>query len=310
MLPRLDRLSLQCAPCKIPVSRPKTRDQYKRLRFEPPNGRTPEEEEGKNINICSICNVHLERPPQNDATLPGALEQVYSSVYHRWCLAKWVWDHNTDPNTNQIISPNEIAAMLLFRPRPPPPVPPPPPAPQFVVEDAVPVPTPPSNSIMAPDGSGSVQVYAGNPENTRLLEIRYPDGTVEYYTGSRGQERKITSISPSGYRSSFAGDPGQESLVIIRYPESHVEYYRGDPGEERMYSMTLVGGQVQHYDGIRGQERLVQVHFRDGSHGFYEGAPGEEHLVRVIRRNGESVYYAGPQGQEQPVGTRSWNSGA
>ena len=298
MLPRLDRLSLQCAPCKIPVSRPKTRDQYRRLRFEPPNGRTPDEEEGKNINICSICNILLERPPQNDPSLPGALEQVYSSVYHRWCLAKWVWDHNTDPNTNQIISPDEITAMLLFRPRPPSPVPPPPPAPQFVVEDAVPAPL---NSILAPDGSGNVQIYAGNPENTPLTEIRYFDGTVEYYTGNRGEERKVVSVSPDGRRSSFMGPQGQESLVYIQYPNYTVEYYYGDPGEERMYNMTFTGGQVQYYDGIRGEERLVQIHFPDGNRGYYEGAPGEEHLVRFVQRNGDSVYYTGPPREEQPV---------
>jgi len=117
-LGRLDRLSLHCTPCNDPMHQTDLLKNYGTPPLEDPRGRTPEELERANVNMCTICSSLLAGPAQADDSLPDALERVRASGhwYHRWCLAEWVWTRETDPNTRARIQPAEVEDLLLFRP--------------------------------------------------------------------------------------------------------------------------------------------------------------------------------------------------
>jgi len=115
----LGRLSMQCTPCRHPMTQDDLIKNYGTPPLEDPAGRTPSELEDSHINTCSICNSLLAGPPQADPSLPTALEKIQSSGhwYHRWCLAQWVRDNDTCPNTRKRILQSEEEGLLLFRPR-------------------------------------------------------------------------------------------------------------------------------------------------------------------------------------------------
>lgn len=103
MLPDLSKLCLHSGPCGDPVAAIDYNDR----------GVVEGEE-----NTCSICGEPLLGPAQGTPGLPTDLERVRSSgsYYHRWCLAAWVVDNDTDPITRKRILPSEIDGMLAFRP--------------------------------------------------------------------------------------------------------------------------------------------------------------------------------------------------
>ena len=80
-------------------------------------GKSPEELG----NVCGICLAPLAGPAEGNEELPDELERVRatSRQYHRWCLSKWAWNHDTDPMApSRRLQPSEIEGLLAFRPRP------------------------------------------------------------------------------------------------------------------------------------------------------------------------------------------------
>jgi uncharacterized protein len=120
MLPNLSGLARdpKCLPCNDPYPQP---PDWKLPGVSDPalpeNLGKPPEELG---NVCSICLAPLAGPAEGNEELPDELERVRSSQhqYHRWCLAKWAWNHDTDPQTRDRLQPGEIEGLLAFRPRP------------------------------------------------------------------------------------------------------------------------------------------------------------------------------------------------
>ena len=121
MLPNLSGLAREpkCFPCNDPFSQPPN---WTLPGVSDPNlpenaGKSPEELG----NVCGICLAPLAGPAEENAELPDELERVRSTnrQYHRWCLAKWAWNHDTDPSVpSRRLQPSEIARLLAFRPRP------------------------------------------------------------------------------------------------------------------------------------------------------------------------------------------------
>jgi hypothetical protein len=121
MLPNLSRLAggeRKCFPCNDPYSQP---PDWKLPGVSDPdlpeNLGKPPEELG---NVCAICFEPLAGPAEDNEELPDELERVRSTnrQYHRWCLAKWAWNHDTDPMVpSRRLQPGEIAGLLAFRPR-------------------------------------------------------------------------------------------------------------------------------------------------------------------------------------------------
>ena len=81
----LDRLSLHCTPCNDPMNQTDLLKNYNKPPLEDPAGRTPEELERANVNMCTICSSLLAGPAQAEPSLPDELERVRASGhwYHR-----------------------------------------------------------------------------------------------------------------------------------------------------------------------------------------------------------------------------------
>ena len=77
----------------------------------------PENQGNKDINLCPICFEPLAGHPEADPTLPKELEVITASQrqYHRWCIAGWVVNNDTDPLTRKKMEPVERDALLKFR---------------------------------------------------------------------------------------------------------------------------------------------------------------------------------------------------
>ena len=120
MLPNLSGLAREpkCFPCNDPYSQPPNWTLPGVADPDLPENRgKPPEELG---NVCAICFEPLAGPPEGNEELLDVLERVRSTnrQYHRWCLAKWAWNHDTDPMVpSRRLQPGEIAGLLAFRPR-------------------------------------------------------------------------------------------------------------------------------------------------------------------------------------------------
>ena len=315
---RLPLLALRCTPCKDPFRQP---PDYTLPGMSDPaapeNMGKTKDELG---NICSLCLQELDGPP--DDGLPDDLERIKSSnhQFHRWCLAHWVWTHETDPlDPSKRINQNEVEGLLIFRP------------------NGVNVwPIPPRVSLLAEAFPGDnmrfealanedhdIKIYRNGEGGWVLVgwlyisymsffegargeefEVRREYGThaspwrVDYFQGLKGTERLVQRDEPlDGTKQFFQGRRGQESLIRFEYQSGEIEHYRGPRNEEHRVLEERDNGEKRFYHGARGEERLVRIEHEDGGKDFFNGP--DERLVRRDLPDGSKWFYTGEAGEER-----------
>lgn len=121
----------------------------------------------------------------------------------------------------------------------------------------------------------SFTYYEGQPGNERRVRLEV-NGKIRYYTGNRGEERKI----------------------YTRYPDGSIEHYLGARQEERKTRLEK-DNKTAYFTGVKGQEKMTKVLLSDGRIVFYTGAKGEERMRRIVFSNGDIIYFRGVKGQER-----------
>jgi hypothetical protein len=141
------------------------------------------------------------------------------------------------------------------------------------------------------------------------VRVENRDGSVVYYTGKPGQERKVRVTFPRGVAAwhvaveHYDGKKGEEYLVYAEgWDKAALYFYKGEKDKEHMVQVIMAEGTVYDYSGEKNEERLVRTTTPDGNKFEFEGEKGEERMVRAILRNeGTTIEYEGKKGEEVPV---------
>lgn len=147
-------------------------------------------------------------------------------------------------------------------------------------------------------------VYYGGPK----VRVEKRDGSVVYYEGEKGDERKVRVTFPRWAVwhvavEHYSGKKGEEYLAYAEgWGKEALYFYGGEKDEEHVVQVIMAGGTVHDYSGEKGEERLVRTTTPDGNKYEFEGERGKERMVRAILRNeGTTVEYEGEKGEEVQV---------
>eukprot|EP01047_Picozoa_sp_COSAG01_P066580 COSAG01_NODE_9220_length_2514_cov_2.614493_1_plen_275_part_10 len=99
------------------------------------------------------------------------------------------------------------------------------------------------------------------------VRMKFTNGTVGYYEGEKGAERRVRVEFTNGSVHYFEGEEGAERLVRAEFANSNVMlYYEGEQGAERVVRAVRAKGTVILYlEGEQGAERRVRAEFADGT---------------------------------------------
>ena len=129
---------------------------------------------------------------------------------------------------------------------------------------------------------GSVCVYNGVRGEERIVQVKYPDGSTRSieYEGEGTERRKVRWIdSDDGSVTYFEGEAGAERKVRLESGGS-VWHFEGEAGAERKVRMEHCGA-VLHFGGQAGTERMLRMSKggRSPRNMYLDGEAGAERLV-------------------------------
>lgn len=142
---------------------------------------------------------------------------------------------------------------------------------------------------------------AGDRDTLRQTMVVYPNGRVDIYEGSAGEERIVKS-KYTGRIEHYVGEAGGECLIRVEYPNGDILHFKGVSGYECLWKIENSNNIVSFFTGKQGKERMTHIFYPDGYTEFYQGERNKEKLTKKISaNNGFTWFYTGEHREERCI---------